>query len=434
MKSKFFKVLQVFCYIMAGKRQKGKKKVPQEGESKKEDEKVFHSKEETKNNVLSSKGETPVKEKKQNVETKGPLESKNSSTDHSKVEISKPAPQKSPLGKNFCDDLPSFTKFMNMVNEYAKKQTQPYEISINIRLKEKKKDPQECEGKNGNENVFHFGKKKTESIEFTFKSETPENKRKQNAETKGPLESKNSSTDHSKDDSSKPVPQKSPSEKNISDDITPITVGNKNLSNSAISMKTAGCMSLQERLKQIRDESLRLAAFLSWCNLNLYEMSSLETNDKLELLQAMFDLQKEVEIGVENFHKHKIPSESVMKLLQKLLTLLNKIKEPVVSIRAKVNMQTIRAIQARFRILGGVCHGLSNAYRKFADGAEVSFSDGSDKRWKGLKKGIELDICSASYLLKNCDETNVVKIEEIVEKLNADVGQFAGELLKVEGL
>ena len=65
-------------------------------------------------------------------------------------------------------------------------------------------------------------------------------------ETKGSLNAKSSSTDNSKDDSSKPAPQKSPQGNNVLDDFTE---ANNNVSDSADTIETTGSTSGQEKLK-----------------------------------------------------------------------------------------------------------------------------------------------------------------------------------------
>ena len=109
-------------------------------------------------------------------------------------------------------------------------------------------------------------------------------------EIKGSLNAKSSSIDHSEDDSIKQASQKSPSEKNVSDDFTE---ANNNVSNLANSMKTAGSISGQEKLKQFRDECLGVARFFELCHKSFIKVGTIAAN-KSEVKSAIFDLEEEV--------------------------------------------------------------------------------------------------------------------------------------------
>ena len=230
-----------------------------------------------------------------------------------------------------------------------KNQTIHSEILSDIHNEDKKKDPQKCEVKNGDEKVLQSGKE-TESIEFTFKGETPENKRKQNAESKEPLKSKSSSTDYSTDDSSKPAPQKSSSEKNVSDDLKPFTEVMNSISNSADSMKIAENVSGREKLKKIKNECLKIASFFDRCN---QRCTNGHSANKCKVRSVIIDLKKEVKIKIKKFSKLEKPGRTAIGAVDNFhLLFLNMILDAFRNF----------SIQARIRTLCTACDSLSKGF------------------------------------------------------------------------
>ena len=312
-----------------------------------------------------------------------------------------------------------------------KKPTKSSEISLDRRHKDKKKNSQESEDEYGDEKVPH-SEEETKNIELPSKSESSVNVRKQNADPKGPLDAESASVDYLKVDDSKPAPQKSSSAKiaSFSDDVTPLTEVNKGInSSSAISQKPAGCNSGQEKLKQIRDEFLEMATFFDWFKRGLIGIVKLKNANISKLLGAVVDFNKEVGIYVRNNLNHELPIQTAIKVLQNFQHLFIIIKEP-----ADVNSGRIFSVRGGLSFFSLACYMLSEGFRKLADGAEVSFADGSDDRWKRVKNEIKADLKSLLKMLKGTDKTAMIKIEEIVEGLNVATEQFSDEVLKFNEL
>ena len=241
------------------------------------------------------------------------------------------------------------------------------------------------------EQALHSGEEAKNS-ELPSKSEISVNERKQNAETKGP---QSASTDHSKVDDSKPAPQKPPSENNVSDDLTPHTEANNNVSNPADSTENAGRMSSQERLKQFRDECLEVALFFDRCNQRLIEIGTNDQNvNKSVLKKAIFDFLSEIDHQKQKAFKHEIPSQTVERALNNFHNLYLNITKPADD--DNMSYGQVGIISMNLTCLGWACDSLSKRFKRLGNGAEDSFGDGSDDRWKRLKKEIESDFKSAS--------------------------------------
>ena len=248
------------------------------------------------------------------------------------------------------------------------------------------------------------------------------------------MNAKSSSTDNSKDDSSKPAPQKSPQGNNVLDDFTE---ANNNVNDSADKVETAGSISGQEKLKHIKDECLSMAKFFEWfytqSHKSFIKVGTGYANIS-KLKKAISNLEDELEIQVKKFSKNKILSQTVIREVNYFHHLFLKITEPAYDNYNDISSEEIRHIRQEIGFLGITGSRLSMGFRKLADGAQHSFVGGPGNRWKRLKKIIETQFKLASQSLKVINKTKLFKVEEIVEELNAEIQQFSGQLLKVEDL